>query len=226
MASHLVHVSKTPHNENVRTPPRLLQVISAEFGAFHDPCPFMGADAEGGIDGLTAPWEAVNFVNPPYNDVERWLQKGLDECRLGRTSIFLIPCRPHTIYWLKFIHHCADLRFIKKTMKFGGYTRTYREPMVLWVYDGKNVEPGVTGAPQKITWGWNYRLFDTPQDDDNTGTEMPVKVVKPRAPKPLPSSSSPRKSVKAAAASSKRPRGRPRKDAQQARRAQAAAEKE
>ena len=44
-----------------QTPKEVYQVLDAEFGFDHDPCPVNPT-----VDGLTSEWGQSNYVNPPY----------------------------------------------------------------------------------------------------------------------------------------------------------------
>jgi|TARA_R110000744_G_scaffold9550_4_gene30441 hypothetical protein len=112
-----------------QTPPDITEELTAEFGEMFDPCP---ADYDGSFDGLSIPWKAVNFVNPPYGDMKAWVKKCHDEWLLGKTVILLIPPRTCSTYFHQWIYQKAELRFIKGRVKF---------------IDGRNPEAKPSGAP-------------------------------------------------------------------------------
>ena len=115
--------------DNWQTPPHLIDELVAEFGEMFDPCP---ADYDGSFDGLSIPWKAVNFVNPPYGNMKAWVKKCHDEWLLGKTVILLIPPRTCSSYFHQWIYQKAELRFIKGRVKF---------------IDGRNPGAKPSGAP-------------------------------------------------------------------------------
>lgn len=57
------------------------------------------------------------FCNPPYSDIPSFLLKASE----ADLAVFLIPYRPHTIYWLKHIFTnplCHEIRILHRAVKF------------------------------------------------------------------------------------------------------------
>jgi DNA N-6-adenine-methyltransferase (Dam) len=102
-------------NDHWRTPPELYKKLDAEFGFDFDPCP-LHAD----FDGLVAPWGKCNFVNPPYNKVDKpkFIAKARAEQLLGKTSVMLIPAATSTKQFHEVILPNAEVRFFKGRIKF------------------------------------------------------------------------------------------------------------
>lgn len=123
------------NNNEIETPDNLLRAIRDEFGDFFDPCPFVGKGNKPDFDGTTIEWGPVNYVNPPYNDIEPWCIKAVDEGRKGKTSILLVPVRTGTRYWQHYVYPYADeLRFITGKIIFKGYDNPSPHHLVLIVY--------------------------------------------------------------------------------------------
>lgn len=102
------------------TPEYLLKQIEEKFGKIdYDPCPLMYKEG----NALFEEWKGRNiFVNPPYSNVENFLNKGLMELKKGNAKqiIFLIIPRTSTRYWNKFVMKYADcIYFIPYRIKFG-----------------------------------------------------------------------------------------------------------
>lgn len=79
------------------TPPDLYARLDAEFGFTFDPCPFPLPD---GFDGLTSPWGASSYVNPPFGSVMHegrkkgptaWARKAIAESRAGKQVVLVYP---------------------------------------------------------------------------------------------------------------------------------------
>lgn len=57
------------------------------------------------------------FCNPPYSDIPSFLIKASE----ADLAVFLIPYRPHTIYWLKHIFTnplCHEIRILHRAVKY------------------------------------------------------------------------------------------------------------
>jgi len=72
-------------------------------------------------DGLSKSWanETV-FVNPPYGDVGKWVNKAyLESTEHGATVVMLIPSRTDTKYWHDYIMTSASaIYFVRGRLKF------------------------------------------------------------------------------------------------------------
>ena len=101
--------------QNWKTPKAFYQALDAEFRFDFDPCP-----PKPDFDGLSIEWGAVNFVNPPYSQVARWVKKGYQESVKGKTVVFLIPSRTDTRWWHEYVMAAKEIRFIKGRLIFEG----------------------------------------------------------------------------------------------------------
>jgi len=97
------------------TPPELYDELNKRFCFTHDPCP---ANWDGKVDGLTSEWGDVNFVNPPYSQVSKWIAKAHEEWKKGKVVVMLINPVTDTIAFHKYIYKQAELEFIKGRVKF------------------------------------------------------------------------------------------------------------
>lgn len=79
------------------TPPGLYAEMHAEFNFTFDPCPW---PLPAGFDGLTQPWGASNYVNPPFGSIMHegrkkgptaWVRKAIAENRQGKRVVFVYP---------------------------------------------------------------------------------------------------------------------------------------
>ena len=116
-------------NTSVGTPDDFYRLLDAEFQFDHDPCPLNSPH-----DGLAAehPWGASNFVNPPFNACHRWLERAAREAEQnGATSVCLVPLRPNTIYWERWVLPVAhQIRVLTRRLSFRGYEGR-RAPMAM-----------------------------------------------------------------------------------------------
>jgi len=103
----------TSLRQDWRTPRAFYQALNAEFGFDFDPCP-PGPQ----FDGLTCTWGKVNFINPPFKGIEKWVAKAYDEAQHGAVSVLLIPSRTDTRWWHDYVMKASEIRFIKGRLKY------------------------------------------------------------------------------------------------------------
>ena len=96
------------------TPAETYAALNSEFGFVDDPCP-LGGDA----NGLLREWNGPCFVNPPYSDIEPWMEKAMLESQQGKTVVLLVPSRTCTKWWHNFAMRASEIRFIRGRLKFG-----------------------------------------------------------------------------------------------------------
>lgn len=104
------------------TPEETYKQLNAEFNFDFDPCPFPKPD---NFDGLEVEWGNVSYVNPPFKKedgggIAKWITKGIEENKKGKTVVFLIH---------------VD-RAIMKLIKAGAEIRTTGEVAWLSTKDG------------------------------------------------------------------------------------------
>lgn len=83
-----------------------------ELGMF-DPCPFQSAE-----DGLQKEWGQKNFVNPPYSQLKKWIEKSIEEAKKGKEIILLIPSRTDTKAFRLMFDYGADFVFVEGRLRF------------------------------------------------------------------------------------------------------------
>lgn len=125
------------HDHNI-TPISLLKDIEQEFGLFHDPCPLFGEE----WDGLSSNWGEVNFIHPPFSNVEPWIIKAIiEKIDEENTSILLLPAKTNTKYWMEYVFPFSDeIRWLQKGIKFESdfaeFSQPYPYELVLVIFDG------------------------------------------------------------------------------------------
>lgn len=79
------------------TPPALYSALDAEFRFDFDPCPY---PLPAGFDGLTQPWGASSYVNPPFGSIMHegkkkgptaWARKAIAEYQQGKRVVLVYP---------------------------------------------------------------------------------------------------------------------------------------
>ena len=107
--------SGTPNSDNWQTPQYLYNELNAEFNFDFDPCP-INSD----FDGLAIEWGNSNFINPPYNRIDKpkFIQKAFDEWKKGKTCVLLLPASTGTKQFHELLMPYAEIRFIKGRVAF------------------------------------------------------------------------------------------------------------
>lgn len=137
-----------------------------------DPCSnptsIVNADTEWrierGEDGLTRPWptKGLVYVNPPYDELERWAAKMAKESARGVEIIACIPARTDTKAWQDSIFpSCDAVCFWRGRMKFGAGRSSSSQTSMLIQPDsdlatGDNTAPFPSALPY---WGRRKRKF-------------------------------------------------------------------
>lgn len=145
----VVHASKkTGGTDEWRTPPSFLELVRIVFqGPIDlDPCttkdnPTLAAGicTKEVIDGLLVPWfdrfdgtglVKTVFLNPPYSNVRKWMQKAVEETRRvvdrdtfdptfgGHELIALVPARTDTQFFHQYAIHATRLCFWRGRIRF------------------------------------------------------------------------------------------------------------
>jgi hypothetical protein len=110
--------NRDPIHDDWETPKEFLQELEREFGEMFDPCPINSS-----FDGLQIEWKKVNFINPPYsrNLKEAFIHKAFEESKKGKVCVMLLPVSTSTKIFHEVIYPNAEIRFIKKRLRFAGF---------------------------------------------------------------------------------------------------------
>ena len=99
-------------------PPPFYKQLNDEFNFDFDPCPLNAS-----FDGLLMEWGKSNYVNPPYNRVDkpRFISKAFEEWKKGKTVVMLLPAATGTKQFHEIILPYAEVRFVKGRIAFHGF---------------------------------------------------------------------------------------------------------
>lgn len=108
-------------------------------------------------DGLTKPWLDDSgkrlrvWCNPPYSEVERWVQRAVMHSRLGGQSLFLLPSRTDVRWFHDWVmKEASEVVFIKGRVHFIGGDHGAPFPSMLAWFAGKRLAgPSVATADLK-----------------------------------------------------------------------------
>lgn len=105
-------------NDLWQTPDWLYNQLNNEFHFDFDPCPVNPT-----FNGLEIEWGQANFVNPPYNRIDKpkFIQKAYEEWKKGKLVVLLIPAATGTKQFHDLILPNAEIRFLKGRVAFKGY---------------------------------------------------------------------------------------------------------
>ena len=106
------------NSNNWETPEYIYDELNKEFNFDYDPCPL-----NSNFDGLKTEWGRSNFINPPYDRINKplFIQKAFDEWKKGKTCVLLLPVSTSTIQFHKLILPNAEIRFVKGRIPFKGF---------------------------------------------------------------------------------------------------------
>ena len=106
------------NSEHWGTPDWLYKQLDSEFHFDFDPCPLRSE-----FDGLVIDWGGCNFVNPPYNRVDKpkFIKKAFYEWQKGKTCVLLIPAATGTKQFHELMLPNAEIRFLRGRVAFKGY---------------------------------------------------------------------------------------------------------
>lgn len=125
------------NNQSWETPDKLFEEINKEFHFTRDVC----ASAENKKcdlfyseedSCLNHTWDGINWMNPPYKDMKRFIQKAFEE-RHNSITVCLIPARTNTKWWHQYCMQ-GEVWFICGRPKFKGCIHGLPQPLALVVF--------------------------------------------------------------------------------------------
>ncbi len=126
-------------NVHVSTPPALYAALDSIHHFDYDPCPLHSTE-----DLFSRPWGNCNFVNPPYKETARWIERAL--AQNTKKSVFLIPFRGDRFYWHRLVWpNACSVTQLMGGIRFGNYKQAFPGPMAIVVFDPAHAGP-VTNA--------------------------------------------------------------------------------
>lgn len=109
---------------------------------FYDPCPINPKE-----DGLTIEWKRMNFVNPPYSQIKKWVKKAIEEHKKWKLVVLLLPARTDTKWFRELWDYGCDITFFTGRMKFSG-KGTAPFGSALFTLNGHYTECSLTTIPR------------------------------------------------------------------------------
>ena len=81
-------------------------------------------------------WNGVNWMNPPYKDMKKFIKKAYDE-RYNVVTVCLIPARTNTNWWHEYCME-GEIWFICGRVKFKGCIHGLPQPLALVIFGTNN----------------------------------------------------------------------------------------
>jgi len=120
------------------TPSWLFDLLHKEFNFNLDPCSKennLNCKNYFNENGLNQKWFGNVFVNPPYSNISKWVEKCFNETKNCNVIVLLIPARTDTRYFHDYCMNAAsELRFIKGRLKFSASKNSAPFPSVVVIY--------------------------------------------------------------------------------------------
>lgn len=87
-------------------------------------------------DALIQQWHGRCWMNPPFNQLGKWVKKAFEESRNGATVVCLLPSRTNTNWWHEYVIN-EEVRFIKGRPAFNGAKHGLPQPLAIVVFKPK-----------------------------------------------------------------------------------------
>lgn len=141
-----VHFSS--NSDEWETPDWLFSRLDMEFDIDWDVCaadglskvPSCNWNGLHGRDALAIDWVAhfpgasmVFWMNPPYSEIKKWMEKAYTESLDGCTVVCLVPARTDTAWWHDYALK-GQIRFIRGRLKFGGSKNSAPFPSAVVIF--------------------------------------------------------------------------------------------
>jgi len=87
--------------------------LKIHFNNHFDPCPQNPL-----FDGLNIDWKNPSFVNPPYSEPLKWVEKAIIETKKGVNVIMLLKVDPSTKWYKRLIENNAHFSYFNERISF------------------------------------------------------------------------------------------------------------
>ena len=84
-------------------------------------------------NGLSKKWSGVCWMNPPFREQKKWVEKAHSESQNGTTIVCLLPARTNTNWWHDYCMK-GEVRFIRGRPKFKGAKYGLPQPLAIVIF--------------------------------------------------------------------------------------------
>ena len=89
-------------------------------------------------NGLIQPWKGIVWCNPPYGrNIGNWVKTGYLASLNGAVVVMLLPARTDTRWFHDFVYGKAEIRFVRRRLKFGGSKNSAPFPSMVVIFRGR-----------------------------------------------------------------------------------------
>jgi len=106
------------------------------FEDWFDPCPLNDKPS---VDGLTIEWGGRTYVNPPYSEPLKWVEKAIQEKNKGKLIVMLLRADSSTKYFQR-CQEEGEVIYFGRRIKFNGKTPYFASMLV--IFNGREVFNG------------------------------------------------------------------------------------
>jgi len=98
------------------------------FEGWFDPCPYNDNPE---IDGLKIEWKNKTYVNPPYSEPLKWIEKAIEENKKGKMIAMLLKMDSSTKAFMRLKESNAHFLWINGRLKYNkkSYKRFDNTPL-------------------------------------------------------------------------------------------------
>ena len=84
-------------------------------------------------DGLSQNWSGVCWMNPPFGEQRKWVEKAYQEAQRGCIVVCLLPARTNTKWWYNYCR-LGEIRFIQGRPRFKGAKYGLPQPLAIVIF--------------------------------------------------------------------------------------------
>ncbi len=116
--------------DNYATPDWLMSI----FDSWFDPCPLKENPS---FNGLEVSWGHRTYVNPPYSNPLKWVEKAIEESKKGKIIVMLLRVDTSTKWFAKLVEAKAKILWFNGRLKFVN-NKPANFPSMLVILNGGN----------------------------------------------------------------------------------------
>lgn len=156
-----------------QTPLSLFNPIREAFNIRLDPCADESNNLEVPIyytkegNGLTITWHDNAFINPPYSDIESWVDKTKSEFnnKTKNIHVMLLPSRTDRPWFRKLLLGAQTIVFLKKRVRFSGMKSGAPFPSIIAIFHSKELNREQQDVLDELGYSiTNYTVMGDLQD--------------------------------------------------------------
>jgi phage N-6-adenine-methyltransferase len=129
------------------TPPEFVRPLAEAIGGF-DLDPASGAERSPvadetyteADDGLHTPWYGRTWVNPPYSEMEAWVERAIGQHNAGNTELIVMLCKgdSSTDWWQRAVVEADTIAMLDSRLEFGDAGNGAPFPSHVFVFGDAN----------------------------------------------------------------------------------------